>query len=140
MPVLFLFFIIIFFFQSFISRTQTTHRTAGEGKGSSFIPLYCFQLPLANENSDIYLQLCKWDDNHMFLIAPLVFTRLLFDEIYHLIKLLSDLLMMWCCFCLFTCWFDSRFLLQLFDNGNQWTRTPIDYHPCFTCEPSNQVC
>ena len=30
-----------------------------------------------------------------FLIAPLVFTRLLLDEIYHLVKLLIDWLMMW---------------------------------------------
>ena len=28
-----------------------------------------------------------WDDYHIFLIAPLVFTRLLLDEIYHLIEL-----------------------------------------------------
>ena len=52
-------------------------------------------LPLADEISDIYLQLCVWDDYHMFLIAPLVFTRLLLHEIYHLIKLPFDWLMMW---------------------------------------------
>ena len=28
-----------------------------------------------------------WDDYHVFLIATLVFTRLLLDEIYHLIEL-----------------------------------------------------
>ena len=44
-------------------------------------------LPPAHEHSDIYLQLCMWDDYHIFLIAPLVFTRLLLDEIYHLIEL-----------------------------------------------------
>ena len=47
-------------------------------------------LPPAHEQSDIYLQLCMWDDYHIFLIAPLVFTRLLLDEIYHLIELLFD--------------------------------------------------
>ena len=47
-------------------------------------------LPPAHEHSDIYLQLCMWDDYHIFLIAPLVFTRLLLDEIYHLIELLFD--------------------------------------------------
>ena len=54
-------------------------------------------LPLspAHEHSDIYLQLCMSDDYHIFLIAPLVFTRLLLDEIYHLIELLFDILMMW---------------------------------------------
>ena len=37
-------------------------------------------LPLqpANEHSDFYLQLYMWDDCHIFVIAPLVFTRLLF--------------------------------------------------------------
>ena len=43
-------------------------------------------LPPAHEHSDIYLQLYMWDDYHIFLIAPLVFTRLLLDEIYHLIE------------------------------------------------------
>ena len=31
-----------------------------------------------------------WDDYHVFLIATLVFTRLLPDEIYHLIELLFE--------------------------------------------------
>ena len=34
-----------------------------------------------------HLQFCMWDDYHVFLIATLVFTRLLLDEIYHLIEL-----------------------------------------------------
>ena len=95
-------------------------------------------LPPAHKHSDIYLQLCMWDDYHIFLIAPLVFTRLLLDEIYHLIELPFD----WWCdvkFCLFTCWFDSRFLLQLFDMVNRWTRTRIDYHHCITSEPTNRL-
>ena len=37
-----------------------------------------------------YLQLCMWDKDHIFLIAPLAFSRLLLDEIYHLIELLFD--------------------------------------------------
>ena len=79
-----------FFYQGFLSRTLTIHRIAGEGRGPSFIPLYHFY-PLTN----IYLKLCMWDDYHIFLIATLVFTRLLFDEIYHLIELLFEWLMMW---------------------------------------------
>ena len=31
--------------------------------------------------------ICKWDYYHVFLIVALVFTRLLLDEIYHLIEL-----------------------------------------------------
>ena len=84
-------FMIFFFYQGFLSRTLTTHRTAGEGRRPSYSTL---PLPPTHENSDIYLQLYMWDDYHIFLIAPLVFTRLLLDEIYHLIELLFDWLMM----------------------------------------------
>ena len=68
--------IFFFFYQGFLSQTLTTDRT-GE------------------EHSDIYLLLCLWDDYHIFLITPLVFNRLLLNEIYHLIELLLDWLM-WC--------------------------------------------
>ena len=44
-------------------------------------------LPPAHEHWYIYLQLCIWDDYHVFSIATLVFTRLLLDKIYHLIEL-----------------------------------------------------
>ena len=46
----------------------------------------------------------------------------------------------WCSVCLFAWWFDARFLLQRFDIGNQWIWTRVDYHLCFTSEPTNQVC
>ena len=45
------------------------------------------QLPASHEHLEIYLQLCMWDDYHVFLIAMPVFIRLLLDEIYHLIAL-----------------------------------------------------
>ena len=45
----------------------------------------------------------------------------------------------WCNVCLFTWWIDSKFLLQLFDRGNRWIWTRIDYHSCITSEPTNQV-
>ena len=38
-------------------------------------------LPPAHEHSGIYLQLCMGDDYHVFLIATLVFTRLLLNGI-----------------------------------------------------------
>ena len=84
-----------FFYQGLLSRTLTTHRTPGEGRGPFFYST--LPLPPTHEHSDIYLQLCKWDDYHIFSIATLVFTRLLLDEIYHIIELLFDWLM-WCRF------------------------------------------
>ena len=47
----------------------------------------------------------------------------------------------WCNVCLFTFtwWIDARFLLQQLDIGNRWIWTRIDYHPCVTSEPTDQV-
>ena len=53
-----------------------------EGRGPSFILLFHFHP--AHKYSDLYLQLCMWDDYPVFSIATLVFTRLLLDKIYHL--------------------------------------------------------
>ena len=46
---------IFFFYQGFLLRTLTTHKTAGKGRGPSYSTL---QLSPAHEHSDIYLQLC----------------------------------------------------------------------------------
>ena len=46
-------------------------------------------VPLVHEHSDVYLQLCMRDDYHVFLIASLLSSRLLFNEIY-LIELPFD--------------------------------------------------
>lgn len=47
-------------------------------------------LPPAQEHSEIYLQLCMWDDYDVSLIALYAITRLLTDGIYHLIELPLD--------------------------------------------------
>ena len=113
--------------------------TGQQGEGEEDLFYYTLPFPPAHEQTFI-LQLCTWDDYHMFLIAALVFTKLLIDEIYHLNQSPIDLLMMWGWFFLFTCWFDSKFLLQLFDTGNRWNWTCIDYHACVTSEPTKLVC
>ena len=85
------------FFLSGFSFTDTENSQDRRGReGSTFYSTV--PLPPAYEHSDIYLQLCMWDDYHIFLIAMLVFTRLLFNEICDLIKLLFDWLMMQCLF------------------------------------------
>ena len=127
-------YIYIYFFSIKIFFHGHWQLTGQQGKGG---PIFYSTLPLpsAHEHSDIYLQLCTWGGYHIFFIAMLVLTRLLLDEIYHLIELLFDWLNMWYWF-LFTCLLNWFFvLLQLFDMRNRWTRTHIDYHPCITSEP-----
>ena len=91
-------------------------------------------LPPAHEHRDIYLQLCMWDDYHVFLIATLVFTRLLLDEIYCTLSN-YHLIDWWCNVCLFTWWIDSRFFVTAIWHGKpvDWTR--IDYHPWHWLSP-----
>ena len=72
-----------------------------------------------DEHSQIYLQLRMWDYYHVLLTAMLVFTRLLLDEIYHLIELPFDWLID---DAMFVCLLDDLilgFLLQQFDTGNR---------------------
>ena len=52
-------------------------------------------LPPAHKHLGIYLQLYMWDDYHIFLMAMLIFTRLLLDEFYHLIEIRFHWLIMW---------------------------------------------
>ena len=90
-------------------------------------------LPPAHEHWDIYLQLCMWGGYHVFLIATLVFTRLLLDEIYHLIELPFDWLID---DAIFVCLLDELFLgflLQQFDMENWWIWTRM------TCTPVLQA-
>ena len=54
-----------FFYPRFLSRTQTTHRTAGEGRGPSFIPLYHFR-PLMNIQTIICNFVCERWLPHIF--------------------------------------------------------------------------
>ena len=123
-----------FFYQGFLSETLTIHRTAREGRGPSFIPLYHFH-PLTNiqtfilklctififnRNACVYQTATRWD------LPPYRITIWLID--------------LWCNICLFTWWFDSKFLLQQFDLGNLWIWTRINYHPCIKSEPTNQMC
>ena len=78
----FCFFVFVFFcFHGFLHR----HWPFRVQQGPIFYSI--LPLPLTHEQWYIYLQLFMWDDYHVFLIATLVFARLLLDEIYHLIEL-----------------------------------------------------
>ena len=103
-----------FFFLSVLSFTDTDNSQDYRGREGTFF-YSTLLLPPAHKHSDIYLQLCTWDDYHIFLIATLVFTRLLLDEIYHLIELLFDWLMMWYWFKFVCVLIWVKVLLQLLD-------------------------
>ena len=96
--------------------------------------IFYFFLPLLppHKHSDIHLQICIWDDCHIFLITTFLTTRLLLNAIYHLIDWWYNVN-----FCLFTWWSDSEFLSQHCDTGNHWIWTRIDHHPCITMEPTS---
>ena len=85
------------FFLSGFSFTDTDDQQNSRGEDRTIF-YSTLPFPLSHEHSDIYLQLCMWDDHHIFLIAPFVFTRQRLDEIYHLIQLPFDWLMMRCYF------------------------------------------
>ena len=78
---------VVIFCQGSFTDTDDSQNSRGR-EGTIFYSI--LPLPPAHEHSEIHLQLCMWDDYHMFLIAPLVFTRLLLHEIYHLIELSFD--------------------------------------------------
>ena len=75
----------IFFPSRFSFTDAVDSRDIREREGTIFYST--LPIPTTHEHGDIYLQLCMWDDYYVCLIATLVFTRLLLDEIYHLIGL-----------------------------------------------------
>ena len=75
-----------FFFSIRVFSTDTDDSQDSRGRERTIF-YSTLPLPPAHDHWDIHLQLCMWDDYHVFLIATPVFTRLLIDEIYHLIEL-----------------------------------------------------
>ena len=77
------------FFISWFSFTDTDDSQDSRGREGT---IFYSTLPIlrAYEHSDIYLQRCIWDDYYIFLIAALLFTRLLLNELYRLIELPFD--------------------------------------------------
>ena len=124
---LYFIFLKLIFFSIRVFFTDTDDSQGSRGReGTIFYST--LPLPPAHEHRDIYLQLCMWDDYHVFLIATPVFTRLLLWDLppYRITIWVID---WWCNVCLFTWWIDTRFLLQRFDIRNRWIWTRINYHP-----------
>ena len=98
-----------FLYQVFFHRHWQFTGQQGKGGDDTLYHLeYTLPLPPAHEPWDLYLQLCMWNDYHVFLVATFEVTRLLLDEIDHIIKLpfwLIDWLMMQCLFIYLINWF-----------------------------------
>ena len=125
---------VFFFFFFFVRVLFNGHWRLQDSRGGEGTIFYS-----AHEHWQIYLQLCMWDDYYIFLIELLVFTRLLLNEIYHLIELSFDYVTL----SFFVCIRDDlilAFLLQQFEMGNWWIRTHMNYHLFITSEPTNEVC
>ena len=83
-----------FFFLSEFSFTDT--EDSQDSRRRKRIIFYStLPLPPAHEHWDIYLQLCMWDNYHVFLIVTFVFTRMLLGEFYDFIRLPFDWLIDW---------------------------------------------
>ena len=103
-----------FYIRVFFTDTDNSHDSRGR-EGAIFYST--LPLPPVHEHWDIFLQLCMWDDYHVFLIATLVFTRLLLDEVYHY-RITIWVIDWWCNVCFFTWWIDITFLFQRFHIGD----------------------
>ena len=128
---------IFFFYQGFLSRTLTTHRTAGEGRGPFFISLYHFH-PRTNIQTFICNFACEMTTHIFNRIVCIYQTATWWDlQPYRVtIWLIGDVILV------FVCLRDDlilAFLLQQFETGNRWIRTRIDYHPYITSKTTNQV-
>ena len=132
----FCFFVFCFvcFYQGFLSQTLTIHRTAGDHllfhpttstRSRTFRHLFAtlhvrWLSHIFNRTACIYQTATRWD------LPPYWITILLIDDVTLSFCLRDDLIL--------------AFLLQQFETGNRWIRTRIDYHPCITSAPTNQVC
>ena len=76
---------------------------------------------ILNCTACIYQTATRWD------LPPYRITIWLIDDVTLVFVCLRDGLIL-------------AFLLQQFETGNRWIRVRIDYHPCITSEPTNQVC
>ena len=127
-----------FFIRVFFTDTNNSQDSRGR-EGTIFYS--SLPLPPVHEHSDIHLQLCMWDDYHIFNCIACIYQAATQWDLppYRItISLIDDVTLS---FCLFTGWLDSSFfLLQQFETENRWIRTRIDYHPYITSETTNQVC
>ena len=133
---------IFLFLSGFSSQRLKIHRTTGKERKPSFIPLYHFH-PLISIEAFICNFACEMTSKYMIVRifncnACFYQTATRWDLPPYRIPIWA--INWWCNECVFTWRINTKFLLQRFDIGNRWIWNRIDYHPCITYEPTNQVC
>ena len=101
--------VFLLFSVSGLSFTDTNDSQDSRGRGETIFYL-TLPLPPAHEHWGIYLQLCTWDDYHIFLIATVVFYQTATRWDLPLYQITIWLIDWWCNVCLFTWWIGSKFL------------------------------
>ena len=103
--------LIPFLFLLGFSFTDTDNSQKSRGRGRTIF-YSTLTIPPAHKHLGIYLQLYMWDDYHIFLIVLLVFSGCYSMSFTNLSN--RHFIDWWCdiIFCLFTWWFDTRFLLH----------------------------
>ena len=130
----------VFFNQGFFSRIHGHWRVAGQQeKARQYLLFHSTTSTHPTNIPTFILQLCPWDNYHIFLIVPLVLTKLLLNEIHHIIELLFDWLMMfyWFLFVYLLVWF-KVFVTAIW----HWKLVDSNLHrlsSTITIEPTNQV-
>ena len=130
------FFYCVFFFLFFLSGFSFTDTDDSQDSRETEWTIFYSTLPLppAHEHSHFYLQLCMWDDYHIFLIGACIYqiaTRWDLPPCRITIWLIDDVKLV---FVLFTRYLVRGFCYSNLDTGNRWTQTRVDYHPCITNE------
>ena len=121
---LLLIFLFFFFYQGFLSRALTTHRTAGKGRGTIFYS--ALPLPPADEHSDFYfvpLQV-RWL-SHIFNCTTCIYqaaTQWVLPPYRNTIWLIDDIMLIFCLFVELLIWF-KVFVTAI------WHKKPVTSNP-----------
>ena len=135
--ILFLLFPFLFLF--FLSRFSFTNTDKSqESRGRDHLLFHSTTYTCSRTFRHIFATLCVRWISHIFNRTACIYQTTTWLDLPPYWITIFD----WCDvkFCMFTWWFDSRFLLQQFEMWNWWTWTRINYHPCITGELTNQVC
>ena len=119
-----------FFYQGFFFHGHwTTHRTKGEG-GNHFL-FHCTTSTRSRTFRHLFATFnrtaCIYQTVTWWYLPPSRITIWLTDDVKLVFVYLLDVAILGFCY-------------SSLDTGNRWTQIYMDYHPCHTSKPTNQVC